>query len=111
MPPINHARQRDSPEGFPATSANINYVVLIRHEGYACRLWVASIEDAHRVLDRLSRSFVFRTSEPFKKVDRTACFTFRVTHGSQLSARKLEGLLATLPNVSLRIENSPEEEI
>jgi hypothetical protein len=109
VPPISHARQRDSPEGFPATSANIDFVVLIRHEGYACRLWVASIENARRVLDSLSRSFVFRTSEPFKKVDRTTCFTFRVSHGSQLSPRKLESLLAAIPSVSLRIENSPEE--
>lgn len=63
------------------------------------------------MLERLSRSFVFRTSEPFEEVERSSRFTFRVTHGSQLSQRKLESLLAAIPGVKLRIDYSLEEEV
>ena len=109
MSPTNRPRLRRALKGSPGTSAITDTAVLIRHEGYACRLWVARVEDAHCVLKSLSESFVFMTSEPFQQVKSSTCFTFCVTHGAQLSPRKLESLLAAIPGVTLQVENSLEE--
>ena len=90
-------------------SAITEFAVWIRHEGYACRVRVAGIENARWVLDRLSESFVFRTSEPIQKAELPAYCTFCVAHGSQLSHRKLESLLIAIPGVMLSLDHSLEE--
>ena len=90
-------------------SAITEFAVLIRHEGYACRVRVAGIKNVRWVLDRLSESFVFRTSEPTQEVELPAYCTFRVAHGSQLSQRKLESLLAAIPGVRLGFDQPLEE--
>ena len=83
---------------------------MIRHEGYACRIRVASIGNARWVLDRLSESFVFRTSEPIQEAELPAYCTFCVAHGAQISQRKLESLLSAIPGVRLSFDHLQEEE-
>ena len=82
---------------------------MIRHEGYACRIRVAGIENARWVLDRLSESFVFRTSEPIQEAKLRAYCTFYVVHGSQLSRGKLESLLNAIPGARLALDPSLEK--
>ena len=70
---------------------------------------VAGIENAHWVLDHLSGSFVFKTSEPMLEVEPPAYCIFYVVHGSQLSERELQRLLVAIPGVRLTLEQSLEE--
>ena len=94
---------------WPHTSATANFAVSIRHEGYACRVRVAGIENALWVLDCLSESFVFRTSEPIQEAGLPAICTFRVAHGAQISRRQLESLFAAIPGVRLDLDRSLEK--
>jgi 7,8-dihydro-6-hydroxymethylpterin-pyrophosphokinase len=82
---------------------------LIRHEPYACRVWVVGVENAKSVLRRLSESFVFMTSEPIELQEQPAYCRFSVVHGSQLSPNQLERLLAAIPGVRLQRERSRDE--
>ena len=91
------------------TNATTTFAVSIRHEGYACRVRVAGIENAFWVLDCLSKSFVFRTSQPIQEAELPAYCTFCVAHGSQISRRQLESLFAAIPGVRLDLDRSPEE--
>ena len=83
--------------------------MFIRHEGYACRLRVAGIENSQWILDQLSKAFVFMTSEPIQEEGLPALCTFRVVYGSQLSRRKLESLLVAIPGVRLAFDQPLEE--
>lgn len=78
--------------------------VFIKNEGYACRVSVEGLDNARWVVDRLSQSFVFKTSEPMLEGVRPARCTFRVAYDSQLSHRKLSGLLSALPGVRLILD-------
>jgi hypothetical protein len=62
---------------------------------------VDGIKNAKWLLDRLGRSFVFKTSEPINEEADSSCCTFRVMCGSQMSRRVLEKLLAAIPEVSV----------
>jgi hypothetical protein len=78
----------------------------------AFRVWIRSLGDASRVrvegnentrwlLDRLSQSFVFKSSAPVVQERGTPCCTFEVFYGSQTSRSTFERLLATIPEVTL----------
>ena len=75
--------------------------VWTRALGYMCEVRVDGIENAKWLLDRLGRSFVFKTSEPIDEEADSSCCTFRVMYGSQMSRRVLERLLTAIPEVSL----------
>jgi hypothetical protein len=66
-----------------------------------CEVRVDGIKNANWLLDRLGRSFVFKTSEPIDEEVDSPCCTFRVMYGSQMSRGVLERLLAAMPQVSL----------
>ena len=83
--------------------------VSIRDEGFDCRICVESVEIARQILRSLSDAFVFKTSEPMEESWHPPRCRFRVAYGSQLSFRKLAGLLAAIPGVGLRIEPSCEK--
>ena len=75
--------------------------VWTRPLGYICEVRVDGIKNARLLLDRLGRSFVFKTSDPINEEADSSCCTFRVTCGSQMSRRVLERLLAAIREVSL----------
>ncbi len=93
-----------------STNAITEFAVLIRHEGYACRVRVASIADARWVLDCLSKSFIFRTSDPFEEHNVPDDCVFCVAYGSQPSRRALESLIAAIPGARLEVDRTAENE-
>ena len=83
--------------------------VSIRDEGFACRIRVEGVDIAGQILKCLSNAFVFKTSEPMEESWNPPQCIFRVAYGSQLSFRKLAGLLSAIPGVGLRLEPLTEE--
>lgn len=77
---------------------------MIRDEGYACRVCVEGVDNAHWIVDRVSKMFAFRTSEPMREGVRPAQRIFRVAYGSQLSYRKLATHLSAFPGVRLKAD-------
>ena len=80
------------------------FPVWIRPLGNNCRLRVDGIKNAQWLLDRLSRSFVFKTSDPMDEEQGSTCCAFRVAYSSQTSRRGLEKLLVAIPEVKLMTE-------
>jgi len=75
--------------------------VWIRPLGTVCRVRVEGVENTEWLLDRLSESFVFKTSEPLTDVNGTSHRTFRVAYRPQMSRPRFEKLLAAIPEVKL----------
>jgi hypothetical protein len=75
--------------------------VWIRPLGTVCRVRVEGTGNTEWLLDRLSESFVFKTSEPLNDVNGTSHHTFRVAYRPQMSRRAFEKLLAAIPEVKL----------
>ncbi|MBN2293603.1 MAG: hypothetical protein JXM70_14330 [Pirellulales bacterium] len=80
------------------------FSVWIRPLGGNCRVRVDGIKNAQWLIDRLAKSFVFKTSEPMDKDRGSLSCTFRVAYSSQISHRGLEKLLAAIPEVNLMME-------
>ncbi len=80
------------------------FQVWIRPLSSACRVRVDSIRNAQWLLNRLSQSFVFKTSEPLDNDIATACSSFQVQYSSQMSGSKLTKLLAAFPEIKLMLE-------
>jgi len=59
------------------------------------------MENAKWLLDRLSQSFVFKTSKPFGETVGTSVCGFEVSYSPPLSRFKFERLLAAIPEVDL----------
>ena len=78
--------------------------VWIRPLGGDCRVRVDGLKNATWLLDRLGRSFVFKTCEPIRQNDDSACCSFRVSYGSQMSRSMFDRLLAAMPEVSVMTE-------
>ena len=75
--------------------------VWIRPMDSFCRVRVDGMKNAERILERLSRSFVFKTSDPVNAVQSSSHFTFRVAYSSQMSPSRFERLLSAIPEVQL----------
>lgn len=82
------------------------FQVWIRPLASACRVRVDGIRNAQWLLNRLSDSFVFKSSEPMEHDLATACSSFQVQYTSQMSARKVAKLLAAIPEVNLLLETA-----
>lgn len=80
------------------------FCVWIRPLGSSCRVRVDSIKNARWLLDRLSRSFVFKSSEPINEDQSSSCCTFRVADSSQISRHGFERLLGAIPEVKLMLD-------
>lgn len=78
--------------------------VWIRPLVSVCRVRVDGIRNAQWLLNRLSESFVFKTSEPLDDNLATACSSFQVQYNSQMSGSKFAKLLAAIPEVNLMPE-------
>ena len=68
------------------------------------RTFADVVSDAMWLLTRLSRSFVFKSSEPMTDDENAFSSTFHVPYGSQVSHFKFERLLAGIPQVQLMPE-------
>ena len=77
------------------------FPVWLRPLGSAWRVRVDGTRNARWLLDRLGRSFVFKTSDPMTEEEGSSCCTFRVAHNSQMSRRGFERLLGAIPEVIL----------
>ena len=77
------------------------FCVWIRPLGSNCRVRVDGIKNARWLLDRLSRTFVFKSSEPIGEDQSSSCSTFRVPYSSQMCHRTFERLLTAIPEVRL----------
>lgn len=75
--------------------------VWARPLGGASRLRVEGRENSHWLLDRLSRAFFFKDSEPIVEERASACCTFRVLYGQQSTGKALDGFLRAIPEVQL----------
>jgi hypothetical protein len=80
------------------------FQVWIRRMDGASRLRVDGPENAKWLLGRLSKFFVFKTSEPLGDIPDSLDCTFRVAHNSQMSGPRFETLLAGIAEVKLMLE-------
>jgi hypothetical protein len=78
--------------------------VWLRPLGGVCRVRVDGISNTQWLLDRLGRSFIFKTSDPVNEEEGSSCCTFRLAYNSQVSHRAFERLLVAIPEVNLMTE-------
>jgi hypothetical protein len=71
----------------------------------ACGVRVDSLENTEWLLNRLSQSFVFKSSEPINKVDFFPNCTFHVPSSSQISCGMFAKLLGVIPEVKLILDS------
>jgi len=81
-----------------------SFRVWIRPTGGTCKVRVDGITNAAWLLNRLSQSFIFKTSEPIRDDSGSSCSTFRVLYNSQVSRFTFEKLLAAIPQVELMLD-------
>ena len=78
--------------------------VWIRPLGNGCRVRVDGSQNAKWLLNRLSQSFYFKSSESIQDDKLTSCSTFQVPYSSQHSRSRFEKLLAAIPEVKLMLD-------
>jgi hypothetical protein len=78
--------------------------VWLRPVGGACKVRVDGTRNAKWLLDRLSRSFIFKSCEPLSEEQGSSCCSFRVAYNSQVSRPAFERLLAAIPEVKLMLD-------
>ena len=78
--------------------------VWIRPLVNVCQVRVDGLRNAQWLLNRLSQSFVFKSSEPLDDDMATACSSFQVQYSSQMSGPRFAKLLAAIPEVNLMSE-------
>ncbi len=75
--------------------------VWIRPLGNACRLRVDGLMNAQWLLNRLSQSFVFKTSQAVVEEHDSSYCTFQVAYSSRVPRLTLDRLLAAIPEVQV----------
>jgi hypothetical protein len=80
-----------------------SFRVWIRSKGDFCQVRVDGKDNAERLLNNLSQSFVFRTFDPMREDD-AACFSFLVPYNPPLSPSSFIKLLVANPEVRLMPE-------
>jgi hypothetical protein len=68
---------------------------------YGYVLLVDGADNARWLLDRLARSFVFRSAKPITQERNSSLCTFHVPRGPRLSLGNLQKLLTEIPEVTL----------
>lgn len=66
-----------------------------------CLVRVDGIRNAARLLNRLSESFIFKSSEPVREEQGSSCCSFRVLYSSPMSYLAFERLLVAIPEVEV----------
>ena len=75
--------------------------VWLRPLGSTFRVRVDGLRNARWLLERLGRSFIFKTAEPLGEDEGSSCCTFHLAYDSQMSPRGFERLLAAIPEVQM----------
>jgi hypothetical protein len=78
--------------------------VWVRPLAGASRLRVEGLDHSHWLLDRLSRAFFFKDSQPMVEERASACCTFRVLYPQRSTGKALDALLRAIPEVQLMPE-------
>jgi len=78
--------------------------VWIRPLGDDCRVRVDGMQNARWLLNRLSQSFVFKSSESIHDDEASSCSTFRVPYSSKSPRSRFDKLLAAIPEVKLMLD-------
>ena len=73
--------------------------VGLRDLGFHCRVRVDGLANTQWLLQRLSQSFVFKTSQPVCEESGSSCCTFHVAYAFQMSSQSLGRILAGMPEV------------
>lgn len=81
-----------------------SFSVWIRPLGGVCRVRVDGTQNARWLLDRLGRSFVFKSSEPIHDDQGSSRSTFQVPYSSQMPRSVFEKLLVAIPEVTLMLD-------
>ena len=81
-----------------------SFRVWIRPAGDFCRVRVESKQNARRLLDWLSQSFVFRTCDPMGEERDSPFCSFIIPYNPPLSRTSFAKLLAAMPEVRLTSE-------
>jgi hypothetical protein len=85
-----------------------SFRVWLRPAGDFCRVRVDSRQNAQRLLDCLSQSFVFKTFDPMSEEDGSPSCSFLVPYNPPLSRSSFVKLLAAIPEVRLMSESSSQ---
>jgi hypothetical protein len=80
--------------------------VWIRPTGDFCQVRVDGKQNAKRLLDLLSQSFVFRTFEPMGEEDGSSFCSFQIPYNPPLSRSAFAKLLIAIPEVRLMSESA-----
>ncbi len=75
--------------------------VWVNSKRDVCRVRVEGLKNALWLLDRLSKAFVFKTSEALEEDLSSSSFSFSVIHNFQMTQPKFERLLGSIPQVRL----------
>jgi hypothetical protein len=78
--------------------------VWIRPLTNGCLVRMEGRDKVDWLLRRLSQSFVFKTSEPIVEDENSTCSLFRLAYSSRMPRRKLERLLATMPEIHVALD-------
>ena len=77
------------------------FPVWVHSNGIVCQVRVEGFKNVHWLLERLSRVFIFKTSEAVHEGWGSSSFTFSVIHSFQMTQPKFERLLRAIPEVRL----------
>ena len=80
------------------------FQVSIHPMANGCRVRVEGIQNAKWLLNRLSQSFVFKSSEAIKEERGSSYSIFNVLYSSQISPSRFKKLLAFIPEVNLLLD-------
>jgi hypothetical protein len=75
--------------------------VWLRPLGKTFRVRVDGLRNAQWLLERLGRSFVFKTANPITEDNGSSCCTFHLAHDFRMSPHEFERLMATIPEVQI----------
>ena len=91
----------DKPHVLDSGKLMTTFNVWISSKGDVCRVRVDGLKNTLWLLERLSRSFVFKTSESLREDSVSSSFSFSVIHNFQMTQSRFERLLASIPEVRL----------
>jgi hypothetical protein len=80
------------------------FQVWLRPSKIDCKVRVDGVKNAWWLLNRLSQSFVFKSSEAMNEDEFFPCCVFRVMYGSQMCHSVFKNLLNGIPEVDLMAE-------
>ena len=80
------------------------FQVWLRPSNSGCKVRVDGVKNAKWLLNRLSRSFVFKSSEAMNEEDFFPACVFGVVYGSQMCHAAFKKLLNGMPEVVLMID-------